>query len=103
MLYEREVEKINSKTKKIQEQDRALELQINQLDTEQNAIQTEMDSVSKIIEDNIDRGIGMFKLENGKNIVFAHGHRDSTNTALQHFVSFYYYIYSLLTIKTVIA
>ena len=55
MLYEREVERINNKTKKIQEEDRALELQINQLDTEQNALNTEMDSVKKVIEDTMDK------------------------------------------------
>lgn len=53
-VYEREVERINQKTKTLQEEDRSLELQLNQLDTEQNAIATEMESVSKVIEDTID-------------------------------------------------
>ncbi|MBQ4646724.1 MAG: hypothetical protein IJB79_05190 [Candidatus Gastranaerophilales bacterium] len=55
MLYEKEVEKLNAKTKKLQEEDRALELQINQLDTEQKALDTEMESVTKVIEDTIDK------------------------------------------------
>ncbi len=54
MIYEREVEKINKKTKEIQEQDRSLELQLNQLDTEQKALSTEMESISKVIEETID-------------------------------------------------
>ena len=54
-LYEREVDKINNKTKKLQEEDRALELQINQLDTEHNALNTEMDSVKKVIEDTMEK------------------------------------------------
>ncbi|MBQ2983684.1 MAG: hypothetical protein IJD57_02690 [Candidatus Gastranaerophilales bacterium] len=54
MVYEREVEKINKKTKEIQEQDRSLELQLNQLDTEQKALSTEMESISKVIEETID-------------------------------------------------
>lgn len=53
-LYEKEVDRINNKTKEIQEQDRALELEINQLDTEHNALSTEMDSVKKVIEDTVD-------------------------------------------------
>lgn len=54
-LYEREVEKINHKTKELQEQDRTLELKINQLDTEHQALATEMDSVSKVIEDTMEK------------------------------------------------
>jgi len=54
-LYEREVDRINAKTKKLQEEDRALELEINQLDTEHNAISTEMDSVKKVIEDTMEK------------------------------------------------
>lgn len=41
----------------------------------------------KFIHDNIDDGIGMFNLElNDKKVVFAHGHQDPTNSALQHFI-----------------
>lgn len=53
-LYEREVDRINAKTKKLQEEDRSLELEINQLDTEHNALSTEMDSVKKVIEDTME-------------------------------------------------
>ena len=62
MLYEREVELINQKTEELQEQDRTLELQLAQLDTEQNAIKTEMDSVSKVIEETMEK---VFKTFNG--------------------------------------
>ena len=61
-LYEREVDRINAKTKKLQEEDRALELQIGQLDTEHTAISTEMESVKKVIEDTMDK---VFKTFNG--------------------------------------
>ncbi len=54
-IYEKEVERINLKTKLLQKEDRSLELQLNQLDTEQNAIKTEMESVSKVIEDTIQK------------------------------------------------
>ena len=59
-LYEKAISDINSKTKEIQAKDQSLELKIQQLDTEQNAINTEMDSVTKIIEDNIDKTFNVF-------------------------------------------
>lgn len=36
--------------------------------------------------DNIDEGIGKFKLFNGKNVMFAHGHNDSINSVFQSWV-----------------
>lgn len=36
--------------------------------------------------DNLDVGIGKFTLNNGKTVVFAHGHNDNINQAFQHFV-----------------
>ena len=36
--------------------------------------------------DNIDDGIGKFTLQNGKKVMFAHGHQDNINQAFQHFV-----------------
>ena len=59
-LYEKAMSDINAATEKIQSKDQSLELKIQQLDTEQNAIQTEMDSVSKVIEDNIDKTFNIF-------------------------------------------
>jgi len=44
---------------KIQLIDKKLEMQLDKLETERNAIQTELDSVSKVIEDNIE---GSFKV-----------------------------------------
>lgn len=44
------------------------------------------DSSIKFIFDNIDDGIGKFTLLNGKKVIFVHGHQDSTNTAMQHFM-----------------
>ena len=52
--YEKEVSDLNAKTEAIQQKDKTLELELEQLDTEQNAIATEMDSVTKVIEDNIE-------------------------------------------------
>ena len=40
----------------------------------------------KFIHDNLDYGLGLFKLENGKYIGFAHGHQDNINTVLQNFL-----------------
>ena len=59
-LYEKAMSDINAQTKEIQAKDQSLELKIQQLDTEQNAINTEMDSVTKIIEDNIDKTFNVF-------------------------------------------
>lgn len=36
--------------------------------------------------DNIDEGIGKFKLYNGKNVMFAHGHNDNINSVFQSWV-----------------
>lgn len=44
------------------------------------------DTKIKFIDDNIDGGVGKFKLENGKSIVFAHGHQDSINSSWQNFI-----------------
>lgn len=35
-------------------------------------------------EDNLDVDLGFFQLLNGKKMVFAHGHRDNVNTAIQN-------------------
>lgn len=35
-------------------------------------------------EDNLDVDLGFFELLNGKKVVFAHGHRDNVNTAIQN-------------------
>ena len=43
-------------------------------------------STIQFIDDNLDKGIGKFELLNGKKIMFAHGHLDSTITAMQHFM-----------------
>lgn len=59
-LYEKAMSDINAQTKEIQAKDQSLELKIKQLDTEQNAIQTEIDSVSKVIEDNIEKTFNIF-------------------------------------------
>lgn len=37
-------------------------------------------------EDNLDDDIGMFDLNNGKKLLFVHGHRDSYNTIVQSFL-----------------
>ena len=39
----------------------------------------------EIIDDNLDYGMGLFTLENGKKIMFAHGHEDPINQAYQNF------------------
>lgn len=36
-----------------------------------------------LLNDNIDENIGFFKLGNGKNVYFAHGHLENINTVLQ--------------------
>lgn len=40
----------------------------------------------EFINDNLDIGLGKFTLKNGKNVVFAHGHQDNVNTALQGYI-----------------
>ena len=37
-------------------------------------------------QDNLDAGLGKFKLLNSKNVVFVHGHQDSIDKSLQNFV-----------------
>ena len=45
---------------KIQNIDKKLELQLNQLETERSAIQTEIDSISKVIDDNVESSFKTF-------------------------------------------
>ena len=45
---------------KFQKQDKMLELRLKQLETEHNAIDTELDSISKVIEKNIDNSFKTF-------------------------------------------
>lgn len=44
------------------------------------------DTKVQFTHDNIDDGIGKFKLENGKNVVFVHGHLDNPNQIFQNMV-----------------
>lgn len=44
------------------------------------------DTSLTFIADNIDKGLGLFYLKNGKSIAFAHGHQDGINDVFQHFV-----------------
>ena len=53
-LYDQAIDEINAKIEIVQAEDKNLELRLKQLDTEQDAIQTEMDSVSKVIEKNVE-------------------------------------------------
>ncbi len=53
--YEKKLQDLNAKIEKIQTQDKALELKLAQLDTEQEAVAKEMDSVSKVVNDTIDK------------------------------------------------
>ena len=59
-LYEKSISDINAQTEQIQKKDQQLELRLDQLDTEQNAIATEMDSVTKVIEDNVEKTFKIF-------------------------------------------
>ena len=59
-MYEKAISDINSKTETVQAKDQSLELKIQQLDTEQNAIATEMESVTKIIDDNVQKTFNVF-------------------------------------------
>ena len=45
---------------KVQNIDKKLEMQLNKLETERSAIQTEIDSISKVIEDNIEKSFKIF-------------------------------------------
>ena len=58
--YEKAISDINAQTEVIQHEDQQLELRLDQLDTEQNAISTEMDSVTKVIEDNVEKTFKAF-------------------------------------------
>jgi len=40
----------------------------------------------KFVNDNLDKSMGLFELENGKLLGFAHGHHDSINVSFQNFV-----------------
>lgn len=59
-MYEKSIADINAQTEIIQNEDQQLELRLQQLNTEQNAISTEMDSVSKVIEDNVEKTFKVF-------------------------------------------
>ena len=59
--YEKTIADINAKTSIIQEEDRTLELRLKQLDTEQNALATEMEAVKKIIKENVEKTLELFK------------------------------------------
>ncbi len=58
--YEKSISDINAQTEIIQNEDQQLELRLQQLNTEQNAISTEMDSVTKVIEDNVEKTFKVF-------------------------------------------
>ena len=58
--YNKAISDINAQTEIIQNEDQQLELRLQQLNTEQNAISTEMDSVSKVIEDNVEKTFKVF-------------------------------------------
>ena len=40
----------------------------------------------KFVNDNLDKSMGLFELENGKLVGFAHGHHDSINVSFQNFI-----------------
>lgn len=44
------------------------------------------DTNVKFCNDNIDKGIGKFKLSNGKAVMFAHGHQDKKTSVAQDFI-----------------
>ncbi len=54
---EAEYEKIQAKVQNI---DKKLEMQLDKLETERSAIQTEIDSISKVIEDNVESSFKTF-------------------------------------------
>ena len=58
--YDQTVQEINAKIEIIQAEDQTLELRLKQLDTEQDAIQTEIDSVTKVIEKNVESSFKTF-------------------------------------------
>lgn len=59
-VYNKAIADINAQTEIIQKEDQQLELRLQQLNTEQDAIKTEMDSVSKVIEDNVEKTFKVF-------------------------------------------
>ena len=58
--YDQAIQDINSKIEIVQAEDKNLELRLKQLDTEQDAISTEIDSVSKVIEKNVESSFKTF-------------------------------------------
>lgn len=44
------------------------------------------DTNIEFIHDNLDDGLGRFKLKNGKTLMFAHGHQDNLNTIAQNWM-----------------
>ena len=58
--YEQRIAEINAQTEIIQSEDKQLELRLKQLDTEQEAIKTEMDSVTKVVQENIEKTFQAF-------------------------------------------
>ena len=59
-LYQQQMENINAQTSVIQAQDKKLELRLKQLDTEQSAISQEMDSVTAVIDKNMEDSFKAF-------------------------------------------
>ena len=59
-LYQQQMENINAQTSVIQAQDKKLELRLKQLDTEQSAISQEMESVSSVIDKNMEDSFKAF-------------------------------------------
>lgn len=39
------------------------------------------------MEDNLDENIGLIELQNGKKMIFVHGHQDSVNTVIQNYTA----------------
>ena len=58
--YDQTITEINAKIEIVQAEDKELELRLKQLDTEQDAVQTEIDSVSKVIEKNVESSFKTF-------------------------------------------
>ncbi|MBP3924347.1 hypothetical protein J6E39_03805 [bacterium] len=58
--YDQAINDINSKIEIVQAEDKNLELRLKQLDTEQKAISQEMDSVSNVIQKNIESSFKTF-------------------------------------------
>ncbi len=58
--YDQAIQEINAKIEIVQSEDKALELRLKQLDTEQRAISTELDSVSSVIQKNVESSFKTF-------------------------------------------